>query len=885
MSSVASKPEPVEVSPDHWSEPSSTVGPKVIIGLAAVAMAVLALIDALIPSGIALPVLYTVPVVFAARTRSTRVVWSFIATAVVLTFTVHFAGGPPNGTASPRMIWVNGLLSSATLVAVGAITHQRIATGRRLDHHTLRAREQRSTLETLNEELSEREEEIVRQNEELQSQTEELERQTEELRVTNEDLASRERFLEQLVELSRSLTSDLKPDEVRARVCESLGRLSIGTAAAVLERRDHHLEVICHHGLGAPLKRKELPIDGSLAGLVLSMGQTAFVEDLKRRPDLIVPQPASGLPFVSVLSAPIRISNRAIGTIEAYTVLPHAWTDSQVATIESVAAQLSVSVQNAQLIEDVREHRRRFEAAFRSVPVGMAIAADPAGNDIRFNPAGALALGMPLGENVSTWAGAVLMNGLFQGGRVVSPNAAPLARALAGEEIRAEEYELALIDGRRLSLVVSAAPFRAADGSITGAVTAFLDVSNYKQLLREVEIRRREAEEASVRKTRFLAAVSHDLRTPANAINLVAEIIRNVAREPGVPPEMSSLAERLQRNVITLLSLVGDLLDLSRFDSGKIEVIESEFSLNDLLVEEGEQLRPLAGAKSVDLVVDPGPRPIWLRTDRVKLARVIGNVVDNAIKFTAEGSVRVTIASLDDERSRAGVEIHIVDTGIGIPAEQIGHIFDEFVQLRNAERDATKGTGLGLAICHRLVAVLGGEIQVQSTPSAGSRFIIRLPASAIAVRLGTLEPLSAPRPEPSRTERRRLEGLRILLVEDHASTRESCRDLLIREGAVVREAPDGSTALQFLYAEPVDVMLLDLMLPDMDGSEVLKCIRDTRPSGLRGVLVLSGDLNNERIPTLEALKPDAVILKPVNVDLLITAVQAFRVAPPSAERH
>lgn len=263
-----------------------------------------------------------------------------------------------------------------------------------------------------------------------------------------------------------------------------------------------------------------------------------------------------------------------------------------------------------------------------------------------------------------------------------------------------------------------------------------LEAANHELHRREEEIteqneeldrRRCEAEEASGRKTRLLASASHDIRSPINAINLMAEVICRSADNPELAAEVPVLAHRLQANALSLADLVSEILDIARFDSGLLNLHESTFSLNDLLADECLRLNSLAQAKALWLKVEPPAFPISLRTDRVKLARVLGNLLTNAIKFTESGGVTVS-STLAPVR---GVLIHVRDTGVGIAPEHVAQVFDEFAQVGNVERDHGKGWGLGLAICRRLVTALGGQVTVASELNHGSTFTISLPASCI----------------------------------------------------------------------------------------------------------------------------------------------------------
>jgi signal transduction histidine kinase len=274
----------------------------------------------------------------------------------------------------------------------------------------------------------------------------------------------------------------------------------------------------------------------------------------------------------------------------------------------------------------------------------------------------------------------------------------------------------------------SAAPFHDAEGKIIGAVSSFVDISELKQLQRELETRRREAEEASVRKTRFLAAASHDIRTPANAISLLAELLKRTADSPSMASEIPQLADELRTSASSLVNLVSNVLDVTRFDTDKLELHETEFPLARLLEEEARQVLPLAQAKNLDLEVVAPPEALWLRADRIKLGRVVGNLLGNAIKFTDRGSIRVVTERCDE----SSISIAITDTGVGIDPEHRAHIFDEFWQLSDGGR--SKGSGLGLSISQRLVEAMGGTLSVQSEVGAGSTFTITLPSQLILQR-------------------------------------------------------------------------------------------------------------------------------------------------------
>ncbi len=243
----------------------------------------------------------------------------------------------------------------------------------------------------------------------------------------------------------------------------------------------------------------------------------------------------------------------------------------------------------------------------------------------------------------------------------------------------------------------------------------------------ELERRREEAEEASGRKTQLLASASHDIRTPVNAINLMAQLIARTAEDPTLAARIPHLAQRLQVNAASLVDLVSSLLDIAHFDSGRVAVDENVFALNELIASKCRDLLPLLQTKPVRLDTDIPAGTIWLRTDRIKLGRVFSNLLSNAIKFTERGTVTVSVGMLPDR----AVVISVRDTGPGIPADQLHLVFREFARVETPNAESRNGWGLGLAICQRLTKLLGGTITVTSTVDQGSTFTVRLPAHCV----------------------------------------------------------------------------------------------------------------------------------------------------------
>lgn len=397
-----------------------------------------------------------------------------------------------------------------------------------------------------------------------------------------------------------------------------------------------------------------------------------------------------------------------------------------------------------------------------------------------------------------------------------------------------------------------------------GALALLVDVTERTRAEVELQRSRDAAEQASSRKTQFLSAVSHDLRTPVNALSLQSELLtRLIACRDDQDAELMDLADEIRRAAGNLVELINDLLDLARFDSGQIEHHPTTFVLDDWLDSTLVPLEVMARAKGIEIHWRTDQAGRLVRADQVKLGRVLMNLAGNAVKFTEAGSVVVDAAVTP----KGWLALAVRDTGPGIPANQRERIFDEFAQLRNPERDRTKGTGLGLAICRRLVGSVGGRLTVESRPGFGSTFTALFPPDHLPAGIA-LESAHVTEPiEPTAVA-----DAPVLIVEDDAQSRGALARLLVHAGYAVETARNGHEALATLERLRPALLLLDLMMPGMDGVEVLNRIRANPDHRDLPVIVLSGDVHSRRTSELHALDVSGLLAKPVDFDELIAIV-------------
>ena len=348
----------------------------------------------------------------------------------------------------------------------------------------------------------------------------------------------------------------------------------------------------------------------------------------------------------------------------------------------------------------------------------------------------------------------------------------------------------------------------------------------------ELETQRTQVEEANRLKSEFLSNMSHELRTPLNSVMALSQLM--LSRGPGKKPEQDTTYLRtIERNGQQLLSLINDILDLSKIEAGRVDFILSDFAPRSVAERALETVRPLAEEKGLSIEAEIQEAPL-MHSDEERIGQILVNLFANAVKFTEEGGIKVGVSEAE-----AMVSFTVADTGIGIPKCKISDIFDEFRQVDGSTTRQHGGTGLGLAICQKLATLLGGEITVQSDPGKGSTFTLMMPTRCPdGVVLPDTAPADAPpaagrAPTPPETERI------ILVVEDNEAAALQVTTALEESGYTVHVASDGSEAIEFVRRTVPSAIVLDLMMPGVDGFSVLNEVRATERTAEVPVLVLT----------------------------------------------
>jgi PAS domain S-box-containing protein len=355
---------------------------------------------------------------------------------------------------------------------------------------------------------------------------------------------------------------------------------------------------------------------------------------------------------------------------------------------------------------------------------------------------------------------------------------------------------------------------RDAQGTPLEVISASRDVTERQRQSCELRLAKERAEEASQAKTEFLAVMSHETRTPLNGILGYADLLLN---SQGLSQEQHRHAERIRIAGSALLMIVNDILEFSELEAGKTQLQSEPFSPEVLLDSAISIVKASADQKGVALEVDiAGPMPDLLVGDQDRLRQILLNLLNNAIKFTPQGRVVLSVRPKAVSETRCHLRFAISDTGIGIEDEKLSRLFQMFSQVDGSVRRRFGGTGLGLAISQRLAQLMGGEIHVDSTVGRGSTFWFEVPLE-VASRADYAEAVDH-RSAPTRSAR-------ILLVEDNDINQEIARAMLESEGHEVDVASDGSVAVTRVQAARYDLVLMDVQMPVMDGLTATRRIR------------------------------------------------------------
>jgi len=431
-------------------------------------------------------------------------------------------------------------------------------------------------------------------------------------------------------------------------------------------------------------------------------------------------------------------------------------------------------------------------------------------------------------------------------------------QGLRGKILNISEEEVVLKDGSIIYLRLAIHPWGKQNSDRYGIVLV-------AERIDELVNARKQAEEANLAKSAFLARITHELRTPLNAILGFSQIMK---KDDTVADIHRNYIDSMYRSGMHLLTMINDILDLSKIEASRMEIVPEPTDLKELLHDSVEMFRLKCESKGIDLRlhIDEGLHTL-ISADRGKLNQVLINLVGNAVKFTEKGSVEISVEAkpITDDPSSEVVVFRIKDSGIGVPEDELEAIFEPFHQARNT---MNQGTGLGLSITRRIVQLMGGQIKVTSTYGKGSVFQFQIPFPKIdsmpvqlSDRLGSVKSIIHPKP------------FTVLVVDDVEHNRTVVRLLLERIGATVFEATNGLEATEVFVTIKPQAVIMDIIMPVMDGVRSMHIIRATEAGRATPIIALTASgFDDKREKLLQAGFSD-YILKPFTEPELLGSLQ------------
>ncbi|TGU71361.1 response regulator [Geomonas terrae] len=693
--------------------------------------------------------------------------------------------------------------------------------------------EQAEELTQQNEELTQQTEELTQQSEELQHQEEELRQQAEELQAQSEELRSANDELQQRESMLGTILASLRGggrgERLLDQVCNSLLSLLGETAggAAIVQASGESLLVLSHAGWGE-LTEAQWTFDRSFASVIMERDQTGYVDDLAARPDLIVPS-SPKRKFRSILATPLRVDGRPVGAVEAYAKDPQHWTEEHFRIIEWVAAQCTVVIERTRAEESLRDSEAKLKAALHSMTDAVLIA-DVDGRIVEVNDAFATFHRFESKEECTRRlreCPEILDVFLGDSQDPAPPEQLAVPRALRGEQATNALYSLHRRDtGDTWMGSYSFGPILDAADAVVGSVVVARDVTEQMRAIRERQHLESQLFQSQKMESvgRLAGGVAHDFN------NMLVVILGNAELALSDVDPASSIRERLQEIVRAAersADITRQLLAFARKQTIAPKVLDLNATLEPMLM----MIRRLIG-EDIDLAWKPA-RGLWrVKIDPGQLDQLLANLATNArdaIGGVGKVEIETGNASIDEEycaehpefTSGEYVTLTVSDDGRGIAREKMSSIFEPFY----TTKDVGKGTGLGLATVFGIVKQNGGFINVYSEPGEGATFRIYLPRAE---------------DDAPETEHRVVDPGRgtetVLIVEDEEANLHLLENYLRNLGYRVLAAATPGEALALAEGEPVELVVTDVVMPQMNGRDLANRLITSQP-GLKFIFM------------------------------------------------
>ncbi len=672
--------------------------------------------------------------------------------------------------------------------------------------------------------------------------------------------------------LEEALRSVEAPQEVIGTVVRALGRqLGAGRVGyGEVQPDDATVVLNCDHLDGmTPLSGAfELARFNPDVIEALRRGHTVTCDDVLggSRPDAAVRELMGARSYACM---PLVREGRLRAVLFVHDAGTHAWSAHERALLEDAAERIWDATKRAEAEAALRESEAHLAGIFSQTGAGFA-EMDLDGRFISVNDHYCELVRRPREALMALHLGDVLHP------EDREANSTGIARMLATGEPFTAEKRLMRGDGTPV-WVSSTVSLVATGGRRRTMLAVAIDVTERKKVEQDLEAAKEAAEEANLAKSTFIANMSHELRTPLSAIIGYSEMLQEEVGDGAEPAEFTADLAKIESNARHLLGLINDVLDLSKIESGKMEVFAETVEVEPMLREVAATVQSLVTRKGNALALELDPGLGTMHSDVTKIRQTLLNLLSNAAKFTEGGTITLSASreavgtlSASREANTDGrgdtLVLRVRDTGIGMTEEQQGRLFQRFSQADASTTRRFGGTGLGLSITRAFMTMLGGEVGVQSAPGQGSTFTVRLPAEYHAPAEPPAHEEAPAAPVPDGREA-------VLVIDDDAAQRDLMARFLDREGFRTVAAADGPSGLAMARALRPRAILLDVTMPGMDGWSVLRALKaDPSLAGIPVVMVTF--INDNGLAT--ALGAADHVTKPVKWERFRAVMDRFR---------
>jgi len=668
-----------------------------------------------------------------------------------------------------------------------------------------------------------------------------------------EDERRRANEQQALLDTLTDLSAELELSKLFQAVLERAAAL-LGVAAgelAIFDEAKQQLVVIANHNTGTVSTGTRLAVGEGAMGHVAQTLEPLIIPDYHTWAGRSAQYAQVDAYAVAVV--PLLIRGRLVGALSMWHADPRKqFAPGDLRLINLFAPQAAIAIENARLYGEAQHQRHYFEELVKNSPVAI-VALDNDHNIVSCNPAFEKMFGYTEQEVVHK-----NLDELITTEEMRREAVAYTRQALHHRPVKALRQRRRK-DGSLVDVEVLAVPV-IVGGEPVGLMGLYHDITELLEA-------RRDAEAANSAKSQFLASMSHELRTPLNAIIGYSEMLEEEAEESGQETFVPDL-QKIRSAGRHLLSLINDILDLSKIEAGKLELFLEGFDVRATIEEVATTVAPLVEKNANRLVVRCAGGLGTMHADLTRTRQVLLNLLSNACKFTRQGTITL---SADREPSRKGdwLVFRVADSGIGMTPAQLGKLFEAFSQADASTARNYGGTGLGLAITRRFCRMMGGDVTVESEPGRGSTFTARIPAQVKEPRREAPAKTAAAAPEPAAAPG----AGTVLVIDDDPSARVLMRRFLEREGFRVEEAADGETGLARARERRPDVITLDVLMPGMDGYAVLAALKND-PALAAIPVILATVVDEERLGF--ALGASEYLMKPIDREQLAEVLRKYK---------